>query len=227
MRIVAEGKRFVNVGDRFGRLVVVGVPFYLRSPHGKAWKAVVCECDCGGFSCPAVQSLVKRCSKSCGCLKHDVCGSYVHGMFGTRIYHTWQSMNARCSNPNHKNWPRYGGRGIRVCDEWRDFIAFHSWAIKNGYAENLTIERINNDRGYCPENCCWATIATQSRNKSSNHFVTAFGETRVLKDWLNDSRSVVNPGTARHRFKKGWTMEDAILTPLLRNRDKKVVQEKK
>ena len=92
-------------------------------------------------------------------------GNNVHGFSRTRIYQTWADMKQRCCNPKNKWYKEYGGKGITVCNEWMDFIPFYSWALNNGYTDSLTIDRIDNKKGYCPENCRWATQHEQSMNK--------------------------------------------------------------
>lgn len=118
----------------------------------------------------------KGITRSCGCL-HDEAARMrrtSHGKSGTRLYAIWKAMNRRCSNPSDKNYNRYGGRGISVCDEWcDDFQAFYEWAIANGYDETApvgecTIDRIDNDKGYAPGNCRWVDLKTQQNNKSNN-----------------------------------------------------------
>lgn len=131
-----------------------------------------CRCDCGKELNVRIDQIGKI--KSCGCIKKttsaiNAINNHKHKLSGTKLYHTWIAIKDRCYNPNNKRYDRYGGRGIQVCEEWiNDFMAFYNWAIDNGYDEKLTIDRINNDGNYEPNNCRWETIKAQSRNRSSN-----------------------------------------------------------
>lgn len=137
---------------------------------------------------------------------------YKDGRKGTRLYRIFYNMMARCTNPNVKSYPRYGGRGIRICPEWSDFSAFQEWALSHGYADNLTIDRIDNDGDYEPSNCRWVTMKEQSSNTSRNRNVTLHGVTKLLDDW---SRYYgINPKTVRDRLRRGWELERALTTPI-------------
>lgn len=133
----------------------------------------------------------------------------VHGMTHTRIYGVWCAMKERCSNPHTRSYARYGGRGISVCQEWmRSFPSFYEWARNNGYEEHLTIDRIDPNGNYCPENCRWVTTAQQNRNYSRNRFLTYNGETLCLKDMA--AKYGVNRATVEFRLKSGKTVEQAL-----------------
>lgn len=111
---------------------------------------------------------------------------YKHGFRNTRIYRIYNNMKQRCNNPNSHKYPRYGGRGISICPEWNcreGLAAFGEWALKNGYADNLTLDRIDNDGDYTPQNCRWVDLKKQSNNRSDNDYITFNGETHTLSEW--------------------------------------------
>ena len=154
-------------GREFGRLKVIGLA-YMKN-HKSYW---LCECKCGKHKAIRKDALISGRVKSCGCLNRErarenvAIRNYKHGKSNTRLYSIWRSMKKRCYNPKHKNYDRYGGRGIIVCDEWLyDFSAFYEWAVTHGYKDYLTIDRINNNGIYEPLNCRWITIQEQQRNK--------------------------------------------------------------
>lgn len=109
--------------------------------------------------------------------------NYKHGGKGTRLFHTWVDMRQRCSNPHNHAYKNYGGRGIKVCSEWESFRAFQSWALSNGYKEELTIDRIDVNGNYCPENCRWVNAIVQGLNRRNNRHITYKGQTKTLKEW--------------------------------------------
>lgn len=172
------------IGQRFGKLVVVGLDD--KVTRKTYW---ICQCDCGNIKSVRSDSLQCGAIKSCGCLKKaqdkiNLTANHSHKQSGTRIYHTWQGIKRRCENPNDARYLRYGGRGIKVCDEWKhSFEAFWEWALKNGYKDNLTIDRINNDGDYCPDNCRWADTETQCNNRESNIKIKIGNTTKSLLEW--------------------------------------------
>jgi hypothetical protein len=136
-------------------------------------------------------------------------------------------MKNRCHNPRTPRFDDYGGRGITVCDEWKDdFQAFYDWAMSNGYSGDLTIDRIDNDKGYSPDNCRWATRVMQGNNSRHNHMITFNGETRSLSDWgrlFGLSFHLLSNRINRY----GWTIERALTTPISnRGRKRKEFKEK-
>ena len=143
----------------------------------------------------------------------------IHGdgsiIFKVRLYAVWTSMKDRCFNPRCTRYKHYGGRGIRVCARWRhNYIAFRQWALNNGYTPALRIERIDNDKGYYPSNCKWATTAQQNRNRSVTRLITFRGQTLCAKDWADIGG--MNPSALLYRLNQGWGMRMAMNTPIVK-----------
>lgn len=154
------GKLKDLTGNQYTRLTVIKFS-HMKDKHSY-W---LCKCICGKYKTVRSDCLKSKLVQSCGCL-NDEAKVVKHGQYGTKLYHVWGTMKYRCNNPNDKHFHRYGGRGIKVCDEWNDFIPFYKWATNHGYKEGLTIDRINNDGNYEPSNCRWVTIQEQQRNKT-------------------------------------------------------------
>jgi hypothetical protein len=181
-------------GLRFGRLTVIGL-----QPNETRRSYWVCSCDCGGTKVVRSDALQSGRTVSCGCKKREqdkknLSSGYSARVFKergfvsghTRLYGIWQNMRKRCNNENDARYSSYGGRGIKVCDEWdNDYLAFHNWAIENGYGENLTIDRIDNDGNYCPENCRWTTNKEQCNNRRSNIRIKIGNSERTLTEWCD------------------------------------------
>ena len=199
-------------GQRFGKLTVIDFA-YRR--NGKAyWK---CTCACGNERIVQGYDLASGHTKSCGCIR-TIDGKeprYRHGRINTRLYKIWSNMKSRCKNPKFKYFKDYGGRGITYCKEWDDFIMFEEWALKNGYSDNLTIDRINVNGNYEPDNCRWVDMKMQQRNRRSNHLLTYKGETHCINEWaeiFNISRE-----TIKNRLGYGWPIEKVLTEPIHNN----------
>ena len=130
----------------------------------------------------------------------------------SKLYDQWHGMIRRCHDPRRKDYPKYGGRGIKVCDEWREsFDAFEAWALAHGYKEGMTIDRICNNRGYSPGNCRLITGRQQCYNRKSNRYITINGKTQTLEQWAAEKN--IGPDAILHRIDRGWTVEEAIQIP--------------
>lgn len=137
--------------------------------------------------------------------------NYKDGRKGTRLYRIYRNILTRCFNPKATSYGRYGGRGITVCREWcADFSEFQKWSLEHGYADGLTIDRINNDGNYSPQNCRWVTLREQNLNTSRNHLVEINGEIKPLDEWSRLFR--ISPKTVRDRLRRGWSYEKALTT---------------
>lgn len=177
-------------GQKFGRWTVISRAedqITSKGYHNIMW---LCECDCGNRKVVRGKSLVGGISKSCGCLQRE--GSFEraskHHGFGTRLYAIWISMRQRCNNPNNRAYANYGGRGINVCAEWDDFNSFKTWALDAGYDETakrgeITLDRIDVNKGYYPENCRFVDMRTQVNNRRQSIIVERNGESHPLTIW--------------------------------------------
>lgn len=209
-------------GIKFGKLTVVKRAE--NDDYGRTrWQ---CECECGNkvirMSSIIMDAYRKGKASHCGCspvLK-------THGLTkkNKRLYWVWAAIIQRCENKNSKDYKDYGGRGIRVCKEWReDFSSFHSWAMESGYKQGLSIDRINNNKGYYPGNCRWVGIKEQMNNQSKSLSITWKGETKSVLEWSEETG--INYRTLKQRvFKLGWDIDKAMTTkPILgRNQHGKI-----
>lgn len=213
-------------GERFGRLVVIRPEEDHIDPSGRKRHMWLCRCDCGNTKVINGESLMCGYTKSCGCYQRERTSdaSTIHGGRDSRLYAVWNSMKSRCFNKKNKAYYRYGGKGITVCDEWLDFEVFRAWSLKNGYDPNAprgmcTIDRIDNSKGYYPENCRWASSKTQMSNVSYNRIIEKDGETHTIAEWAD----LYNIPYDRlyQRLMRGWDLETAATKPPRKIKSKK------
>lgn len=185
-------------GKKFGLLTAikrVDDKIYQSGNRSVMW---LCKCECGNEKIVAKTALVKNETRSCGCLKGEN-----HKMSDTRLYEIWCGIKRRCKDSSRKDYEIYGGRGIEVCEEWdKSFNKFYNWAIKNGYDDTLTIERIDVNGDYTPQNCTWATKKEQANNKRNNILLTYDNKTQTISQWANELN--INETTLRNRIQRGW-----------------------
>lgn len=195
-------------GQRFGRLTVVCKDETRPTDHGRYWK---CICDCGNVSHASTHALISGNKTSCGCLLREITTqrNTTHNQSKTRLYGVFCTMVARCENPNVERYDRYGGRGINICKEWReDFMAFRNWALANGYQKGLSIDRIDCNGDYCPENCRWVDAVTQQNNRSTNHLVEYGGKKYTIADLARTFN--LGYSFVYGRVAKGTSIEDIV-----------------
>lgn len=193
--------KFIDItGQKFGMLTAL----YRGENQGR--RAVwVCRCDCGNIHSVIGECLRGGHSKSCGCL-HKIAIS-THGMCDSPEWQTWQNMIHRCENKNNPGYKTYGARGIKVCDRWKDFDCFYK-DMGARPSEKHSIDRINNDGNYSPDNCRWATKKEQARNTRQNNLVTFNGETKPLVCFIEELG--LNKNTVRGRLRRGFSLEMAF-----------------
>ena len=204
------------IGKKFGRLIVIKRVENHVQPSGKQYVQWLCKCDCGNETVVRGANLKKGHTQSCGCLQKEKVTT--HGLKKTRLYVVWRDIKLRCFNPNANNFKDYGAKGVVMCEEWRnDFKAFYDWAKANGYDEKAlrgecTIDRIDTNGNYEPNNCRWTDNLTQQNNKKNNRFLTYNGETHTIAEWsriLNIKTYVLYS-----RLYSGWSVEQILTTPV-------------
>lgn len=198
---------YVSGRERFGNLTVLDVRSVLRgktSPRKEI--QLLCRCElCGSEKWYPKTNVINGHTKSCGCHASRI----KHGEWHTRLYGIWSGMKRRCYVTTCKMYKYYGGRGITVCEKWQDYIPFRDWALANGYSDKLTLDRIDVNKNYCPENCRWATYVVQQNNRRNNHVVVYQGKEYTVSELarkLGLSASVVSA-----RLRKGWDVDKAYV----------------
>lgn len=203
------GKLIDLTGQRFGRLLVIGRAENELGGQPR-W---ICQCDCGAKKTIRGSHLRQGLVKSCGCLNKELLQSRniergCDGRTSTRLYRIWINIKKRCHNNHCPAYLQYGGRGISICGEWETFQAFQAWALTSGYTDGLTIDRIDNNKGYDPDNCRWANATIQANNRRSNRMIFYNGEVRTLAEWC---KLLCLPyKTVWARLKAGWDLDDAF-----------------
>lgn len=200
-------------GKRFGRLVVLG---FSKKENGRYfWK---CRCDCGETKDVCIRELITGKTKSCGCLRRENPNRIkINNLSGSRIHKIYHNMKTRCLNKNNERYKDYGKRGIKICKEWlgkyTGFLNFYKWAVASGYKDTLTLDRIDNNLGYSPKNCRWATYKEQGRNTRRNINVTINEETHCLKDWCC-IYGIKESGVLKYAKRNNVSAKDSLLRRL-------------
>lgn len=208
------------IGQKQNLLTVIGLKKFCGKKKANVYSTMLeCKCDCGNITYIYPYFFINNEIKSCGCIKHNTPYNATHKLSRTNLYHIWETMRLRCNSPKNHKYYMYGARGIKVCDEWNnDYLKFREWALNNGYSKGLSLDRIDNNSNYSPDNCRWTTRKQQQRNTRRNVYITYNGKTQVLIEWceeLNLPYKVI-----RERIHKGLSPEIAFTTPI-KHRSKK------
>lgn len=199
------------IGKKFNSLTILAIDSHNDSGH----YSLLCKCDCGNTKCIRSDRVVNGVTKTCGC-RNVGYNNYSEKRLSrkySKLYSCWNTMRHRCYNPKNHKYKSYGGRGITVCQEWKNsFEPFLKWAMANGYSNGVTIDRINVNGNYEPTNCRWVTSLEQARNKTTNKFIFYKGETKCLSQWCEELN--LPSATIWARLRIGWSTEKAFETPI-------------
>lgn len=209
-----KGENIVDLtGERFGRLTVMS----LSDKRSGRKTYYDCLCDCGNKK--TIRSdVLKSQTRSCGCLRNEqakvnLVKNHKHKGSQTELHYRWLHMKGRCYNPNNEKFHRYGGRGISVCEEWKeDYEAFRDWAYGNGYKKGLSIERVDVDGNYSPENCTWIPVERQSNNRGSTIWIEYQGDRLSLMEW--SKKLGINYGTLNSRYRRSGMRPPELFSPV-------------
>lgn len=208
-------KYTINIGDTYNSLTVQKI---YKENNVTCYQ---CLCKCGKTKIViGANKLVNGSVKSCGCATGEKCAERNRAnrkytlTQNDRLRDIWRQMHQRCENPKHISYPYYGAKGVSVCKEWDEYETFAIWALSHGYEDNLTIDRINSDKGYFPDNCRWATYKVQNNNSSRCHYITYKGKTQSMTAWAEELG--LSRGVIKDRIERlGWSIEDALMTPIM------------
>lgn len=208
----------ISPGTRVGRLTVIE----MVTGGNANTRKYRCVCDCGGEKITSEDNLRRGHTRSCGCLRYGHGGSKKKNIFlgsDSKLYRTWDGIKSRCFNQNNHNYHNYGGRGITMCNEWKnDYNTFKQWALENGYDEtggrNCSIERININGNYGPDNCKWATAKEQGNNRRTNTIIVYNGVKYTLSQLAD--KAGLNYSTFISRYSRGWDINKIMNCPVRR-----------
>ena len=191
-----------------------GKPFGYLAVIEEDSKHCTCRCECGIVLKVSRNNLISGHTKSCGCLRRKRTSENFkkHGQSNTRLHNIWRDIIKRCTNKKYRQFYLYGGRGIEVCADWLDFENFYIWAISNGYHDSLTIDRIDTNGNYDPNNCRWTTQKKQNNNKRNNHRISYKNKALTISEWSEVTG--ISSRTLWYRINAGWPIEEAFHTPV-------------
>lgn len=217
------------VGKKFDMMLVRARGPDVIRPDGRHKYAYYCDCDCGTKDVLVCGEVLRNKSHfhSCGCHKKEILKAVntkhgdTPGGHWNRLYRIWSLMKDRCNNPNTQAYKDYGARGIRVCDEWLSYIAFKEWAMTHGYEEALTIDRIDVNKGYQPDNCRWVSMSEQAKNRRFCVYITIDGVKHHMAEWGRIYH--IQPTTISARIRSGWDPVRAVTTPVAKRSNNAIV----
>lgn len=216
-------------GKRYGRLVVIKLDHSQKLPCGKIERHYLCKCNCGDYKVVRACSLRNGNTTSCGCYAREMLSKRqtTHNMSKTPLYKAWRNMKIRCTNPNYTDYYDYGGRGISICEEWLSFENFKEWALENGYKDEkingknlLSLDRIDVNGNYEPNNCRWATNSQQANNKRNNSRFFYDGKYLTARQWSEVTGIPFTTLVSRFH-NPSWTIERALTQPVRKIKRKK------
>lgn len=215
-----ERNNKISAGERFGRWTVVEKGM----PDKWGYSTWVCKCACGTIKTISQSELLQGRTKSCGCYRREYAKQRheIHGGHKERLYEVWHGMKRRCNPLNKEKYPAYAGRGIKVCEEWANsYENFKQWAFANGYNKEAafcecTIDRIDVNGDYCPENCRWVNMKTQCNNRRNTIYLTLNGKTKSISAWADEIG--ISLDILYHRYKTGWSDEKILTQPVRKYR---------
>lgn len=203
------GKFIDLTGKKFGRLSVIKRTF--NKNNNVCW---LCLCDCGNYTVVRSCALIQGITKSCSCLHKEIVKKSCkknfekHKLSKSRINNIWFNIKQRCYNPKNPNYKYYGKKNISLCPEWQNFKNFYTWAMNNGYKDNLTIDRIDNNGNYEPSNCRWVDLKVQENNRSNNRLIQYQNQIHTLAEWARITN--IKYTTLKRRIDCGWALEKAF-----------------